>query len=528
MDNNIQNNMQNNMQTGSSPYTGTPYNQQTYNMQYWQKKVVESPEVLDFREKIGRKLGNATLIFALISTICLYKNLAGVTMPLFAVSTLIYMIYGLKQYNVAVKKFSVFYAFCILALSVSDFLTGNFAILFFNNISIFVLLILFLLHNVYDDSRWNFTKTTLAFFESLISSVVSLEDLAKDMHVLRQRSKSADNTGGKKKPLKYVIIGLLISVPVVAVILALLSAADAVFNIFLTKYLQIDLKFSAVLRVAVTFVIIFLVSYCIMRFFSSKRINEEVKSKRNLEPIIAITILSIISVIYLLFSVIQIVYLFWGGVKLPENYTYAQYAREGFFQLLAVSIINFLMVLFINNHFRESRALKILMTIISLCTYIMIASSCMRMLLYIDVYLLTSLRIWVLWGLAVLSLLFIAVIISIFKNSFPLFRYSIIVVSIMYLLIGFAHTDYVIADYNLTHVSSYTVNGDEKEKNSRHHVTDHEYLSELSTDAAPVIAKQDGEWVSEYFGNCSYFYENRGIRNFNLSAYRAKKLSDGK
>ena len=37
--------------------------------------------------------------------------------------------------------------------------------------------------------------------------------------------------------------------------------------------------------------------------------------------------------------------LFLGKMQLPEGYTYAQYAREGFFQLLAVSILNLILVL---------------------------------------------------------------------------------------------------------------------------------------------------------------------------------------
>ncbi|MFR8843973.1 MAG: DUF4153 domain-containing protein [Waltera sp.] len=45
------------------------------------------------------------------------------------------------------------------------------------------------------------------------------------------------------------------------------------------------------------------------------------------------------------FSGIQIFGLFLGKMQLPEGYTYAQYAREGFFQLLAVSILNLILVL---------------------------------------------------------------------------------------------------------------------------------------------------------------------------------------
>ena len=178
------------------------------------------------------------------------------------------------------------------------------------------------------------------------------------------------------------------------------------------------------------------------------------------------------------------------------------------------------MVLFVNKHFRENVVLKVLMTIISICTYIMIASSCMRMLLYIDAYLLTFLRVLVLWGLAVLSLFFIAVIISIYKNDFPLFKYCVVVVSILYLFLSFSHPDHVIADYNLSNIAG---------KDAKANIScDYDYLTNLSTDAAPVIAQYDGEWVREYFLNNSEFYRNRSIRQFNLSYYTAKVLSETK
>ena len=39
------------------------------------------------------------------------------------------------------------------------------------------------------------------------------------------------------------------------------------------------------------------------------------------------------------------VYLFGGLMQLPSGYTYARYAREGFFQLLFVCILNVIIVL---------------------------------------------------------------------------------------------------------------------------------------------------------------------------------------
>jgi len=110
-------------------------------------------------------------------------------------------------------------------------------------------------------------------------------------------------------------------------------------------------------------------------------------------------------VLYLLFSAIQIVYLFIGNMQLPAGVTYAEYARRGFFQLLFVCVLNLAAVLSIQSYFKENRVLKALLLAISGCTLIMTASSACRMLLYIRAYQLTFLRVSVLVALAVIALL---------------------------------------------------------------------------------------------------------------------------
>jgi len=65
-------------------------------------------------------------------------------------------------------------------------------------------------------------------------------------------------------------------------------------------------------------------------------------------------------------------------------------------------VLNLLLVLAGMRFFKESKILKVLLTLMCLCTFIMIASSAMRMILYIKTYHLTFLRILVLWGLLVL------------------------------------------------------------------------------------------------------------------------------
>ena len=128
-----------------------------------------------------------------------------------------------------------------------------------------------------------------------------------------------------------------------------------------------------------------------------KNVQEEVKEQRKWEPVIAIIFTAALSIVYLLFSVIQIMYLFIGNMQLPDGYTYSGYAREGFFQLLAVCIMNLLLVLICLHLFRENIVLKIILTVISGCTHIMTLSSALRMVMYISRYNPTFHRIFQLW-----------------------------------------------------------------------------------------------------------------------------------
>lgn len=230
-----------------------------------------------------------------------------------------------------------------------------------------------------------------------------------------------------------------------------------------------------------------------------------------MEPIIAITFTSILTLVYLCFSVIQIVYLFIGNMQLPNNYTYAQYAREGFFQLLFVCIINLILVLFCMSHYRDNKILKGILTVICGCTYIMIASSTLRMLMYIGEYHLTFLRVFVLLSLLVLFLCLTGVVISIFKPTFKLFTYMLVIVSVCYIAFSLSKPDTYIAAYNI-----------------QANASDLYYYYDLSPDAAPILAEKEILQYVEgnqtaYIQECLDLYENQNFRRFNLSVYRAGK-----
>ena len=156
------------------------------------------------------------------------------------------------------------------------------------------------------------------------------------------------------------------------------------------------------------------------------------------------------------------------------------------------------------------------------CTFVMTASSAWRMLLYIKAYQLTFLRISVLVSLFTIALLMTGGVVMILKPDFPLFRYGVVVVSVVYLAFSFSHVDYFIASYNLSQVET------QKHEN----VVDYQYIYTLSTDAAPAIVKylQEQEttkrpsWYEYYYNENQNVIEHISIRNFDLSHYLAKHL----
>ena len=265
---------------------------------------------------------------------------------------------------------------------------------------------------------------------------------------------------------------------------------------------------------------------------AAKNPSSEIMVKSKADPQIAVTITMLLFILYVLFCGIQAIYLFTGGfTALPDGFTYAQYARRGFFELLAITCFNILLILLFTNIFRKGRALRSLLTAITGCTYIIIASAAYRMLLYIGAYHMSFLRLFVLLFLLIDALVLAGIIISIYNKSFPLFGYCVAVVSICYLIFSFGRPDYFIARYNISHTKQFDLE-------------ELSYLvNDLSYDAAPAVLpflNNPGDKVTDagikaasvdlvvlmnkiqrYYAELERNYTLRGIRDYNYSVSTA-------
>ena len=117
-----------------------------------------------------------------------------------------------------------------------------------------------------------------------------------------------------------------------------------------------------------------------------------------------------------------------SGTYAASKRLYLRQVRERrLFQLLFVCILNVIIVLLGSGLFRKIN-IKCIFNLITLCTYVMIASSAYRMGLYVSEYGLTATRLCVFWALGVIALFMLGVILSICRPAFSLFRYGIIVI----------------------------------------------------------------------------------------------------
>lgn len=495
------------------------------------QKVEEKPDTV-FTQRMRAKFplfGAGSLIYSAFYTFCLYKNASGITYPFFVIGTLCYFFFCTQKLGVPYKKDSVFYIVSIVLLGISNCMTVSSQILFMNKCGIFLLSFTLMLHTVYNDREWNLPTYFSAIFRTMGTGFLFLFRPLGDM-ICYFDAQKLEKTA-KKSYFLPVFIGLIIAAPLLLIMTMLLASADMIFDRLLVS-ITYFFNIPTLIEVCALMVIVFFCSYATIAAFCKKNAVKENAEERTLfDPVIAIVVTGLLSIPYLLFAVIQIVYLFPGSMTLPAGYTYAQYAREGFFQLLAVCIINLGIVLICLHLFRESKVLKSILLILSGCTFIMIFSSALRMILYIDTYALTFLRLFVLWSLTVIFLLMAGVTAFIFYKRFPLFRYGLAVVTVCYLILSFSHPDYFIARYDLSH------DGD------RH------YLTKLSADAAPAIldpsinpdltdiqetlVKPENDaydnnyydlyWIRTCYLRAKELTKNMNFRNYNFSLYRAQK-----
>ncbi|WP_219837354.1 DUF4153 domain-containing protein [Paenibacillus sp. R14(2021)] len=301
---------------------------------------------------------------------------------------------------------------------------------------------------------------------------------------------------------KRILFGLLLAAPLLGLVIGLLASADRIFNELLWRIPRLlfhwDL-FGGFIRTFVGAVFaLYAFSYLWALLF--RRIGDhqvgthdtwnglalvvyEEKAKTyKLDPLTASTLLISFNLVYIVFAVIQFSYLF-GASKgmLPAGSVYAEYARQGFAQLIAVSLINLILLLCGLHLVKQGERAAELVRKFSLsmlvgCTLVMLISAFGRLSLYEQVYGYTQTRLLVHGFMILLCFILAASIIRIWRSYFSLAKAYIALGLTAYIVMNYADLDGMIARQN----------SERYEQNGK---IDTRYLSHLSTDALPALLK---------------------------------------
>ncbi len=251
-----------------------------------------------------------------------------------------------------------------------------------------------------------------------------------------------------------VVLSLVLALPLFILILYLLSQADEVFKGLLgdifSSASRFHLDFSSVWRVVRTAVFSLMLFSLLYSLAREEAPREASPSKPALTTIPFIVTLAVLDVIYAVFAVIQFVYLFGGMEAAAMEMGYAQYARQGFFQLVGVAVINSASALACSAAGGSGKkALNALVYTLIGLTAVILASALYRMLLYIGAYGLSLLRCMTLLIMVWIAVSLICAFVKTRRPDFKVFPVLAAAGLAGWILFNYVNIDRVIASHNL-------------------------------------------------------------------------------
>ncbi len=328
---------------------------------------------------------------------------------------------------------------------------------------------------------------------------LAVSALAGVVPLFPRRAKMMDGAGMAEPPAEAVVgrrqvdwrvarsvlVGLLIALPVVLVLGSLLAIADPMFNDMLYRFfknwLEYLWRFSYILALAYLLTGIYLYSLT-----KSQEIHligvEKPWMPTFLGGVEAITVLACVDLLFALFVGVQFTYFFGGQANINlAGYTFAEYARKGFTELVWVAFFSLLLFLGLSAITRRDAKLQkqlfsgLGIGLVALVG-VMLVSAFYRLNLYESAYGFSRIRTYVHVFMIWLGLLLMATVLLELTGKIRGFALALLLVSIGFgASLGAINVDGFIAQMNVARAEAGWK-------------LDVSYLAELSMDAVPEMA----------------------------------------
>lgn len=406
----------------------------------------------------------------------------GISYPIFIGLSIGFFLWSIRDRARIGKTFGWFLLIPITLLALSFTIHTREIFYFFNFLLVPILMITSSILIANPSVRWDKTSFIAEIIRKSIVNV--FKNITKPFRILSS-SINIGKTIKLEEGKKQILIGVLISLPLLLILIILLSSADMVFGYYFANFIEVINNINTEEFLPHTIVTL-IVSFYLFAYAWGFKSEEKPLDNRVVAPVISwgivtvTTVLVALNLLYLIFTVIQFSYLYGGdNIALPAYLTYAEYARKGFFELAAVTFINFIIVLSCLKYIKKDnksllKIVHLLLTVLIIFTLNMLFSANFKLNLYEAAFGYTYLRVSVHLFMLLLFILCLVVAAGIWYRKIPIVKSIIVITLIAYTIINYLNIDGFIARKNLAH---YNATGN----------IDVFYLTTLSYEAVPYL-----------------------------------------
>ena len=454
-----------------------------------------------------------------------YDKGLGIAFPLY-ILLIVFGLFGISYvYKKKIKKDALLLLIPLFFFSIMTAIRSS-ELLTFLNVVACIYLLLLIADLCFDKKITNYIIrdyitvpfTPFKFINPFFKSI-------SDLFSLRKERKD-------KKMLSHIVGGILISIPFLFIFILLFSSADLVFQKYISDLVSINVNGEIVFRIILVLLVscVFIGAYSYI-FNVRKELIGDKERRFSIGGIESYILLGSVNLLFLLFISVQITYLFGGQSNISSlGFTYAQYARRGFFELIGVAVISFFLLLGLDKYIKREkgndlRIFKILSSLLVIEVVVIMISAFTRLLLYEDAYGFTTLRLYSHVFIIFLTITFALLIYKVLKNEKESnFSLGVFLSAILFLVsMNILNPDAFIAQRN-------------RERFNDGKKIDVYYLTTLSDDALPVTIKMLNVSDESIKGEFAYYMywrvqgrdSSNNWQSFNISRNRAQEIINSK
>ena len=439
--------------------------------------------------KHPNKLWITVLLLGWFFDFLFWKHLPGINFAIFVVLCLVGGMVVLFGEGFKPSRRSLLLLIPILFFAAISFIRRED---FTNTLSIFLtLLLLALIAATWLGGRW----LEYGLADYFLAALRLVGGVISKPFMLLTSGRSTSVAAGESRPVKRnfwpVVRGILIALPILVIFASLLASADLVFSQKLQAFISLfnlERLPEYILRLFIILAGAFLLAGVFLHAAASSRDEKLAGADKPLVPaFLGMTetgiILGSLALLFTLFVVVQFQYFFGGQANIHlDGFTYAEYARKGFGELVAVAAFSLLLLMVLSSLTRRDTTIQrnvfsALGVLLLVLVGVILISAFQRLVLYENAYGFSRLRTY-----THVFMIWLGILLAVVVLLEVLHKERVFTLAAFLALLGF------VASLSLVNVDGY-IASQNIQRASQGQELDVPYLSSLSTDAIPDLVR---------------------------------------